>query len=265
MIIPPIRQYQLKTSRSIAADVASTSCSSSKLQRTPSQPHSGSIVAPRSHSLKNVVLENHIPSDPKRDPLPLFLTRHLDPRHSSDPRTPLGILPGESSTGKDRLPPVLARRLHVLFPLDRGDRAHPGLGAAPDGLVEGEEEGVVVLAGFGTGREERVEEGEEVGFACSWWARQEDSLQSWDVSLQQPVQQVRQVRLPTLGTSNSANSSSPLNTLTRARSRSSLLSGAPRPLRILFHHESRLADSRSRLARTGASGLRRRRRSRGGE
>lgn len=32
MMIPPMRQYQLSTSLNIAADVASTSCNSSKLK-----------------------------------------------------------------------------------------------------------------------------------------------------------------------------------------------------------------------------------------
>jgi hypothetical protein len=37
MMIPPMRQYQLSTSLNIAADVASTSCNSSKLISFPTK------------------------------------------------------------------------------------------------------------------------------------------------------------------------------------------------------------------------------------
>lgn len=91
-MIPPIRQYQLSTSLNIAAEVASTSCNSSKLKlprktkfkspwkSVPSIPtvllaqRAESEFKHSSYLLEDMVLQDHIPSDPKRDPLPLFLS-----------------------------------------------------------------------------------------------------------------------------------------------------------------------------------------------
>ena len=120
-----------------------------------------------------MVLQDHIPRNPKRYPLPLLLTRQF----RTHPRPALlHILTSERSSGKHRLPPVLAGTLHVLFALDGGDALHPRLGSTPDGLVEGEKEGVIMLSRFGLSWEEGVEEGEKVGFACSWGTGDENTL-----------------------------------------------------------------------------------------
>jgi hypothetical protein len=84
MMIPPMRQYQLNTSLNIAAEVASTSCNSSKLFLSPrKQSNRGQLPfpsnAPRQVGriislLENMVLQDHIPGDPKGDSLPLFLS-----------------------------------------------------------------------------------------------------------------------------------------------------------------------------------------------
>ena len=182
------------------------------------------ISRPRvTHSLENMILQNHIPRNPKGNPLPLLLTGQLGPH----PRPPLlDILTPKRSSRKNRLPPVLAGTLHILFPLDWGDTLHPRLSSTPDGLVEREEEGVVVLSRFSLSWEESIEEGEEVGFACACRTGDEDSLESeFTHACQRKVGILNLQHLHTFGTSNSASSSSPLKTRTKALSLSSLVSG----------------------------------------
>jgi hypothetical protein len=121
-----------------------------------------------------MILQNHIPGNPKRDPLPLLLSTHLDPRRSR--RRIFPRLASKRSPSENALPSVFPRSFHVFFPLDWSDVLHTGLGTAPYGLIEGQEEGVIMLTRLGLGRKESVEKGEEMRFPGPWWTGDEDTL-----------------------------------------------------------------------------------------
>lgn len=112
-----------------------------------------------------MVLQYHILCNTKRNTLLILLPRRLPPHQSFHRHIRLALI--KRPARKNTLPPLPTGLFHVPHTLGRGDGCHAGLRSAPDVLIEGEEEGVVVLAGFVGGWEEGEEEGEEVGFAGS--------------------------------------------------------------------------------------------------